>query len=110
MDVHIAAVAPVGPMTQLAASTPPGLLWNVPLTSTSIFGIVYDAAPVVRAVMPGALRQFGLVGLISGSFSRISQLLVTCSPMLLPAWNWRPLRIRALTLSSRPLYTDDWWP
>ena len=35
---------------QLAASGTPGLLWNVALTSTSIFGIVYEPAAVTRVV------------------------------------------------------------
>src|SRR5262245_41104024 len=90
-------------MIQFAANTPPGLLWNVPLIRTSTFGMVYELAPVTRVVMPGPLWQYGFNRLISGSFARISQLSVTVSPVLLPAWNCTPLRSLALRLSSRPL-------
>ena len=64
---------------------------------------MYDAAPVALVVMPGALWQYGFNKLISGSFARISQLSVTVSPVLLPAWSCTPLRSLALRFSSRPL-------
>ena len=64
---------------------------------------MYDPAAVALVLMPGALWQFGLVGLVSGSAARTSQSSLTCDPVLDPACNCRPLRIRALTLSSRPL-------
>jgi hypothetical protein len=38
-----------------------------PLTSMSIFGTVYVAAPVYRVVMPGAYLQYGFTGLNAGT-------------------------------------------
>ena len=64
----------------------PGLLWNAPLSSTSIFGIVYEPAAVARVVIPGAKWQLGFTALYAGtslpvenapvcpgSFARMSQ-------------------------------------
>ena len=41
----------------------PGVLVSVPPSCTSIFGTVYVPSAVTRVVVPGAFRQYGLVGL-----------------------------------------------
>src|SRR4026209_796889 len=52
---------------QLAASGSPGPLWNVLLTSTSIFGIVEEPAAGNLVVTPGEKLQNGFTGLYCGT-------------------------------------------
>src|SRR5215510_4615882 len=65
--------------TMLAASGEPWSLRNVPDTSTSIFGSVYEPRPVKRVTHPVVVLHHGLVGfcapstVYSGAEARASQ-------------------------------------
>src|SRR5688572_28308064 len=102
--------------SQLAWSGTPGLLVNANDSCTSARGRMYEPAAVARVVMPGATWQYGFAGLYgippcedapidvcSGRSSRMSQVSVTCCPVLVPPCTCRPSRSRALMLKSTPL-------
>src|SRR3954464_11481817 len=92
--------------------TAPWSLRNVPDTSTSTFGMVYDPSPVRRVTYPESAWQYGLTWLTfvrltsSGRRARTSHTSVTVFPELSPPWNVRPPRVRAVMLIRTPLYRE----
>ena len=78
------------------------MLWSVPLTCTSMRGIVYEPSAFKSVRNGGSCRQYGLSSAVSGSASRISHVSSMRRPVLVPPWNVRPPRIRAVKLTSTP--------
>src|SRR5687767_13020446 len=78
------------------------------LTSTSIFGTVYDTRPRSEVIHGSVTSQDSSCWLtlartrFSGNLAADSQLLRTPRPVLVPPCSVKPLRSRALRLTSTP--------
>src|SRR4029453_16062513 len=72
---------------RFAARLLPGMLWNVVLTCTSAFGIVYEPRPLICVKKGFSTRQYGFDTPVSGSTALIWQLSVMARPVLEPPWN-----------------------
>jgi hypothetical protein len=83
-----------------ASMSGPGVRRTIELTSTSTFGIVYDADPRKVVVNGSTVRQFRGFGLSMST--TLAQRSVTSRPVLVPPWNTSPLPIRALPVTSTP--------
>src|SRR5688572_10574491 len=72
----------------------------VPLTSTSIFGIVYDARPRNVVWNGSTSRQLRVSGL--SMTPAVAQLSCTERPVLVPPEKVSPHRVRAFSVTSTP--------
>src|SRR2546421_5769081 len=101
---------------KFAAIWGPGMLCNVPLTRTSMRGIVYDASPLIWLRKFVSTWQY-CVGVTvdaairtSGTFAAIAQLSVDVRPVLSPPCTRRPCDSLALPVMSTPFQCSYWLP